>query len=237
MREIRYREIAADLKHRVEAGEFAAGGLLPSEADLTRSYDASRVTIRRALESLREAGLVDSRQGFGWFVAVDRVRQNLAQLSTIERELAERGVVAERQVLDFGFVTANAHVREVLEVEQVLRVRRLNLADGVPFARVTVWCPADLGASLSRADVAARPFYELLPVTIGGATQTIAAALAEPADAKLLEVPVGSPVLRCERVTRDVDGNPVLLSVHVFPAHLTEFVVDLPSPTGLSLVE
>ncbi len=237
MREIRYREIAADLKHRVESGEFAAGRLLPSEADLSRAYDASRVTIRRALESLREEGLVDSRQGFGWFVAVDRVRQNLAQLSTIERQLAERGAVAERQILDFGFVTANAHVREVLGVEQVLRVRRLNLADGVPFARVTVWCPAELGASLSRADVGAHPFYELLPVAIGGATQTIAAALAEAADAKVLEVPVGSPVLRCERVTRDVSGNAVLLSVHVFPAHLTEFVVDLPSPTGLGLVE
>ena len=237
MREIRYREIAADLKGRVEAGEFAAGGILPSEADFTKSYEASRVTIRRALELLRDQGLVDSRQGFGWFVAVDRVRQNLAQLSTIERELAERGVVAERQILDFGFVSANAHVRAVLGVEQVLRVRRLNLADGAPFARVTVWCPAELGASLSRADVAAHPFYELLPVTIGGATQTIGAALAEGADAKLLEVPVGSPVLRCERVTRDVDGNAVLLSVHVFPAHLTEFVVDLPSPAGLNLVE
>jgi GntR family transcriptional regulator len=237
VREIRYREIAADLKGRVEAGEFAAGGILPSEADFTKSYEASRVTIRRALELLRDQGLVDSRQGFGWFVAVDRVRQNLAQLSTIERELAERGVVAERQILDFGFVTANAHVRAVLGVEQVLRVRRLNLADGAPFARVTVWCPADLGASLSRAEVAAHPFYELLPVTIGGATQTIGAALAEGADAKLLEVPVGSPVLRCERVTRDVDGNAVLLSVHVFPAHLTEFVVDLPSPAGLNLVE
>jgi len=237
VREIRYREIAADLKARVEAGEFAAGGVLPSESELTKTYDASRVTIRRALEALRQQGLVDSRQGFGWFVAVDRVPQNLSQLSTIERELAERGVAAERHILDFGFVSANARVREVLGVEQVLRVRRLNLADGVPFARVTVWCPADLGASLSRADVAAHPFYELLPVTIGGATQTIGAALAEAADAKLLEVPVGSPVLRCERVTRDVDGEPVLLSVHVFPAHLTEFVVDLPSPAGLSLVE
>ncbi len=128
-------------------------------------------------------------------------------------------------------------MRGVLGVEQVLRVRRLNLADGSPFARVTVWCPAELGASLSRADVAARPFYELLPVDIGGATQTIGAALAESADANVLEVPLGSPVLRCERVTRDAGGHPVLLSVHVFPAHLTEFVVDLPSSASLSLVE
>ena len=237
MREVRYLEIAADLRKRVEAGEFSAGDVLPSEADLTRAYGASRVTVRRALESLRDGGLIDSRQGFGWFVAVDRVRQSLAQLSTIERDLAERGVVTERQILDFAFVAASAHVRAVLGVDQVLRVRRLNLADGSPFARVTVWCPAELGASLSRADVAARPFYDLLPVEIGGATQTIGAALAESADAKVLAVPVGSPVLRCERVTRDVDEHPVLLSVHVFPAHLTEFVVDLPSPSSLSLVE
>lgn len=237
MREVRYLEIAADLRKRVEAGEFSAGGVLPSEADLTRAYGASRVTVRKALESLREGGLVDSRQGFGWFVAVDRVRQSLAQLSTIERDLAERGVVTERQILDFAFVAASAHVRGVLGVDHVLRVRRLNLADGSPFARVTVWCPAELGASLSRADVAARPFYDLLPVEIGGATQTIGAALAESADANVLAVPVGSPVLRCERVTRDVDDHPVLLSVHIFPAHLTEFVVDLPSPSSLSLVE
>ncbi len=237
MREVRYLEIAADLRKRVEAGEFSAGDVLPSEADLTRAYGASRVTVRRALESLRDGGLIDSRQGFGWFVAVDRVRQSLAQLSTIERDLAERGVVTERQILDFAFVAASAHVRAVLGVDQVLRVRRLNLADGSPFARVTVWCPAELGASLSRADVAARPFYDLLPVEIGGATQTIGAALAESADANVLAVPVGSPVLRCERVTRDVDEHPVLLSVHVFPAHLTEFVVDLPSPSSLSLVE
>lgn len=237
MREVRYLEIAADLRKRVEAGEFSAGGVLPSEADLTRAYGASRVTVRKALESLRDGGLIDSRQGFGWFVAVDRVRQSLAQLSTIERDLAERGVVTERQILDFAFVAASAHVRGVLGVDQVLRVRRLNLADGSPFARVTVWCPAELGASLSRADVAARPFYDLLPVAIGGATQTIGAALAESADANVLAVPLGSPVLRCERVTRDVDDHPVLLSVHVFPAHLTEFVVDLPSPASLSLVE
>lgn len=243
MRTIRYREIAADLKHRVDRGEFGIGRLLPSEAELSAAYDASRVTVRRALEVLREDGILDARQGFGWFVAVDPLRQSLGRLTTVEAQLAEWGMVAERRILEFAFVAADARVRAVLGCDQVLRVGRLNLADGQPFARVTVWCPADLAAELSRADVERAPFYELLPVPLGGATQTIGAAAASPADARLLEVPAGSPVLRCERVTCDEDGRPVLLSVHVFPGHRTEFVVDLPSstqsiaPTGLRLVE
>ena len=73
--------------------------------------------------------------------------------------------------------------------------------------------------------------------------QTIGAAAAGRDDAALLDVPVGSPVLRCERVTNGVDGRPLLVSEHVFPAHRTEFVVDLPhaepsiGPSGLRLVE
>ena len=53
---------------------------------------------------------------------------------------------------------------------------------------------------------------------------------------------MGSPVLRCERITSTPEGRPVLLSEHVFPAHRTEFVVDLPlaeqsiAPSGLRLL-
>lgn len=243
MREIRYRTIAEDLRQRVEAGEFAAGRLLPSESALSAAYAASRITIRKALELLRDEGLVDARQGFGWFVAVDPLRQSLGRLGTIEGQLTASGMTSERRILDFGFAPATPRVAQVLASDVVLEVRRLNLADGAPFARVTVWCPEDLGARLSRADVERAPFYELLPVPLGGAVQTIAAALASPDDAALLEIPEGSPVLRCERTTSDDTGRPVLLSEHVFPGHRTEFVVDLPSaaasmaPSGLRLVE
>ena len=243
VREIRYRNIADDLRRRVEAGEFAAGRLLPSESELSAAYAASRITIRKALELLRDEGLVDARQGFGWFAAVDPLRQALGRLGTIEAQLTASGVTSARRILDFRFVRASPRVRQVLGARTVLEVRRLNLADGAPFARVTVWCPEELGAQLSRADVERAPFYELLPVPLGGAVQTIAAALAEPDDAALLEIPPGSPVLRCERITSDASGRPVLVSEHVFPGHRTEFVVDLPSsersiaPTGLRLVE
>ena len=83
----------------------------------------------------------------------------------------------------------------------------------------------------------------MLAVPLGGATQTIGAAVASASEAELLHVKVGSPLLRCERVTRSQAGVPVLLSEHLFPAHLTVFEVDLPhveasiAPTGLRLVE
>jgi GntR family transcriptional regulator len=243
VRTVRYREIADDLTARLRAGELAGGRLLPSEASLCLRYGASRVTVRRALEVLRAEGLVDSRQGFGWFVAGDPVRQTLGHLATIESQLAASGVVAERRVLDFAFVTAAPMVAAVLGPGTVLEVRRLNLADGEPFARVTVWCPERLGTDLSRTDVERSPFYELLPVVLGGATQTIGAAAADAADAEVLGIPVGSPVLRCRRVTTSDRGEVVLLSEHVFPAHRTEFVVDLPrsepsiAPSGLRLVD
>lgn len=243
MRRTRYQEIADELRTRLGSGELGPSRLLPSESDLSHDYGASRVTVRRALELLRDEGLVDSRQGFGWFVAADPVRQALGRLGTIESQLAAEGVHSERRVLDFRFVTAPPRVHQVLGAETVLRVRRLNLADGEPFALVTVWCPERYGAELSRSDVARSPFYELLGIDLGGAVQTIGAAAASAHDAELLGVPVGSPVLRCERITSSDAGEAVLVSEHVFPAHLTEFVVDLPhadasiAPNGLRLVE
>ena len=244
MRRIRYQEIAGELRRLATAGP--AGSLLPSESELSARFGVSRVTVRRALELVRDEGLIAARQGFGWFVAGEPVRQRLEHLGTIEDQLESEGRRAERKVLEFAFVSPPDHVRQLLALddsEQVLRVLRVNLADGEPFAIVTVWCPAEVGQSLSRADVERRPFYELLDVPLRGATQTIGADAAGAAEADRLHVPVGAPVLRCRRVTTDTSGRPVLVSEHVYPAHRTEFVVDLPlaepstTPAGLRLVQ
>jgi GntR family transcriptional regulator len=242
-RSIRYREIADTLRDRIESGVFGAGQVLPSEAALSREFSASRVTIRKALELLRDDDLISSRQGAGWFVAVDPLRQSLGRLGTIEAQLNASKRTSERDIYGFGFTDAPEWVADILGSASVLEVRRRNLADGQPFARVTVWVPHEVGQHLSRAQVEASPFYEVLGAELGGATQTIGAAIISEGDAGLLDVPAGSPVLVCTRVTADVEGLPVLVSEHVFPAHLTEFVVDLPhvagsmAASGLRLVE
>ena len=63
-----YRMIAADLRAKIESGELAPGGLLPSEAELTSQYGVSRGTARQAFFELQVAGLIDAVQGKGRFV-------------------------------------------------------------------------------------------------------------------------------------------------------------------------
>jgi len=241
MRRIRYQEIADDLRLRALAA--SPGSLLPSESELSAEFSASRVTVRRALELVRDDGLISARQGFGWIVSTEPIRQSLERLGTIESHVETSGRDAARKVIEFSFESPPPHVRELLGSGKVLRVQRLNLADGEPFAVVTVWCPAEIGQQFSMADVEQRPFYELIDVELRGATQTIGADSAEQPAADLLGVPVGSPLLRCRRVTTDRSGKPVLVSEHLFPAHRTEFVVELPydepsvTPAGLRLVE
>jgi len=230
----KYQAIAVEIERRIAEDEYTSGGLLPSESGLSSEFEVSRVTVRRALEQVRSHRLVEARQGVGWYVSTGPFRQSLDQLDTIEQQLREAGAVPERRIIDFAFTDGTERVREVLGVQRVLEVRRINLADGQPFARVTVWCPENLGSVLSRKDVEVKPFYELIDAKLGGAEQTVGAAAATAADAELLGVEVGSPVLVCERITRTIEGEAVLVSEQVYPGHRTVFAVDLPhqGPNG-----
>ena len=232
---VRYLDVADALRARLASGEYGPGGALESEADLGRELAASRVTVRRALELLRSEGLVSSRRGSGWFVALDPVRQPLGRVTTVEAALEAAGALPERRVLEFGFEHASAEVAAALDLApggDVLRVRRLSLADGEPFAIVTVWVSGELGAHLSRSEVERATFYDLLPlrgVELGRATQTIGADLATDDDANLLGVAPSAPLLVCSRVTRDAAGAPVLVSEHRYPASRTHFEIEFPS--------
>ena len=240
-RDFRYLSVAAELRAELAGNGSPAGQLLASEADLATAHGVSRVTIRKALSQLKGEGLIDSRQGFGWYAIATPLRQTLAELTTIEAQISAAGRTAERRILTFAFVPAPPRPAAVLGSAGVLEFSRLNLSDNRAFARVTVWVPEALAADLSRRAVEDRPLHELLGVELGGATQTITAVGASTTDAQLLQLPEGSPLLHCERTTTDRAGTPILLSEAVFNPLVTEFVAELPAlghvePSGLRMI-
>jgi GntR family transcriptional regulator len=235
---VRYLDLADALRARLATGRVSPGGALPGEVDLATEYGTSRVTVRRALDLLRREGLVTSRRGAGWFVALDPVRQPLGRVTTIEAAVEAAGARPSRRILGFGFVDAPADVAAALEIEtgaEVLRVERCNLADDRPFALVVVWVRGDLGADVSRADVEHVPFYDLLPlrgVELGTVHQTIGAEVASRSAAARLDTEAGAALLVARRVTRERDGTAVLYSEHRYPADRTTLEIDFSLNTG-----
>ncbi|WP_298212527.1 GntR family transcriptional regulator [Ferrimicrobium sp.] len=249
MRVPRYSSVAESIRAEISSADFRAGDLLPSEADLGSRFGVSRITVRKALEVLRGEGLVESQQGRGWVVKRAPLRQILGEFATIEHQLEEIGVVPQRRIIASRVITATGRLEEILGGGELLEVTRVNLADGSPFAKVTVWVPSYLGKGLSIADLEHRSFYELLSAShvlrrpLKRAVQTIAGVSIAGADADLLKVVPGVPGLLCERITFDEGDHPILFSRSLFPASMAVFEIELTSaldsvtPTGLRLME
>lgn len=224
----RYQQIAAALRERIRDGEFERGQVLPTEREFCDAYESSRLTIRRALAILRDEGLLQSRRGFGWFVSTQPLEHRLSRLGSIEQQVELTGRLPRREVRHFGFEPAIGAIREILEVDEVLRISQLNRAEHEVLAHSTAWVPTALAEDLTLEQVTtASSLYDLLPIEIHGARQRISARAASEEDAQLLGTPLGAPCLHSERVAYSLDGRPAVYTVAVFAAHRTEFVVEL----------
>ena len=226
-RQYRYVAIADEIRARVDSGSLETGSLLPTELELADAYDASRVTIRKALQSLRDAGIVEPRRGYGWSVIRRPIRRTLA-IGGYEEPLTRAGIDVERRVLDFALVDADEQVRATLHSDRVLYIKRITVADGTPVADISIWIPEEAAQHITPAALRDGSVYDVLPGAVGRTVQSIAARLPTEDEARTLGIPPGTPVLFSQRVSEDEAGRPVLLAHLVYPANVMEFVVEVP---------
>src|SRR6185437_380380 len=103
---VKYAAIIAELEQAIADGELAPGDRLPAERALAEAHGVSRMTVRRALESLESRGLLRrsiGRNG-GSFVARPKLERDLGTFSGLSEQLARQGVVAGARVLSAGEV-------------------------------------------------------------------------------------------------------------------------------------
>ena len=203
-----YEQLADTLSDRMGV-ELAPGDLLPSEREMCGRYGISRTTVRQAMAELERRGLVVRRHGKGTFVAARSAdATNLMQSYSFTQQMREAGRVPRTDVLFFGRVEATAEVARMLGLrlgDPTFELQRLRSADAVPMMVERTYLPVVPFLSLYLELLEAKPLYELMEgefgQTIRVAEEEFCASLARPADAELLGVPVGSPVLDLTRVT------------------------------------
>jgi GntR family transcriptional regulator len=196
-------------------GSMAAGSAVPGERELARRYATSRTTIRQALAELVIEGRLRRVHGRGTFVAQPKVAQPL-ELAGYTEEMRAHGLSPRTQILGTGYQPAGQELSLLLGIRpggRVLRISRLRHADGEPMSIDTSYLAARRFPGLRRKLGRDGSLYETLAagygVELAEAEETIETVLASPADARLLGVDAGLPLLLLSRRAFDTAGTPV----------------------------
>ncbi|MFK4144907.1 GntR family transcriptional regulator [Streptomyces sp. NPDC004065] len=217
-----YHQLAQQLQAAIERGRLAPGDLLGNEIDLSVRLGLSRPTVRQAIQSLVDKGLLVRRRGVGTQVVHSRVRRPL-ELSSLYDDLEKAGQAPGTRVLRDEPVPATAEVAAALGVPEGAEVRlleRLRLTHGRPVAFLVNHLPATLiDAGTDRLE--STGLYRLLRaagITLHSARQTIGARAATAAEAALLAEKEGAALLTMHRTAYDDTGRAVEYGTHIYRA-------------------
>src|SRR5215467_16127686 len=191
------------------------GQAIPSERRLCEQLGVSRLTLRAALDDLVREGHLTRRHGSGTYVSRPKIAQPLT-LTSFSEDMRRRGMVPGSHTLELAVMPAGARLGRRLQLspeDQVVRVKRLRLADGEPMALEVLHVPAVIVPGLTQADLENRSFYELLAerygIVIASGTQTIEPTVTNEEESEALGVPLHSPAFLFERTTLNDAGRPI----------------------------
>jgi GntR family transcriptional regulator len=192
------------------------------------------MTVRHGLDLLERRGLIYRRHGVGTFVSEPKLVQNAVRLTGFFEQTLGQGFVPQSKVLRARQLASGRLLARALDIrvgQAVYEIVRLRSARGVPVVLETSNFPAARFSGLLGFDLARASIYRLMDEHFGGrpveADQSIEAIAVDPADAELLQIPTGSPVMRLERLARDVTGRPVEHAIDIYRADRSRFTTSL----------
>ena len=236
-----HEQISSWLRGEIDLGHLVADAQLPSEHELTERFGVSRVTVRRALQTLEADGLIYRRQGLGSFVCDRRVPSGLVRLTDFAQDVGRAGLVARSTVLHRATEPCPPEVAERLGVEpgrSVLRLDRLRLGDDHPLAMDRTWLTPFYAQLLEAHDLTEETIYRVLereygiPVLSG--RYRITASSADAAVAGALGIRPGAPVLVIERTSRTVGEHPVYFQRRFYRSDRMAYELELSRDSSIS---
>lgn len=253
-----YRQIADDLRRKIEAGDYEPGQQLPTEDVLMEEYGASRSTVRGAVRELATLSLVDTQHGRGTFVTKP-VLPTVTTLTSDPKtgsgggeglvytaEVARSGRVATTGPTLVGEKAAEGAVADTLKIPEgsILIIRHeQRFVDGEPWSLQTSYYPKTLAEWAPRLQEAA-PIEEgtvAYLITCGfrqvGYRDGIEVRAPDPSESEFFGLGDGRvQVVEIYRVAFDQEQRRIRLTITVYRADRNRFVInvgEVPDRKGL----
>lgn len=214
-----YQRFRDHLIEQIANNHWRAGAAIPPEAVLSTQYQLSTGTVRKAIEALVGEGILERQQGRGTFVRRPKFQSSLFRCFRFQGPGGECQLPQSR-ILSVKPVKAPLSVSEVLGLAAdapVICIVRVHVLDTGPVLAEEIWLPRErfqalLDVDLTRQGLLLYPTYEeVCGQVVASAEEALTAESIDDVWARWLQVPVGSPVMVIERLTRDYAGQPLEL--------------------------
>jgi GntR family transcriptional regulator len=229
-----YQRLRDDMRSDI-GRRWRPGDAIPPEAELAKKYGVALGTMRKALDLLVTDGLLERFQGRGTFVRRANFNASLFRFFRFQSVEGERRIpesrIIRRQVLRAP--SAVAQSLRLVERTEVIRLNRLRFVDEAPVLLEDIWLPKAKFEALLRIETIAYgnllyPMYEKhCGQIVASAEETLTVEALDGADAKLMRMRSGSPVIVIERTAFDFDRVPIEWRRSRGPAHQYRYHVEI----------
>lgn len=228
-------QINNDLREAIKAGTWGVGELFPNDKQLMEKYGVSSVTVRRAVAELVHEGLLERVPGKGTFVKRVIMEEVRGRLTGFFEEMRAKGVHPSAEILQAVAVDSSRDYRDLPQLKvfketKLMMMERVHKMDDQPVIFIRSFLPFHIGSQLVNYDLCNRGFYEVfeeeLGILVDEAEQVISTALAEPKQAKVLQIPTKTPLLIVERTTY-ASGNPIEFAINAYRSDRYKYRVHL----------
>lgn len=235
MQEAKFKRVAAVLKQRVEDGIYGTKQKLPSEYDLADEFKVSRLTVRKAIESLIEAQILVKSRGKGTYVMdTPKVESGRLGLQGFTEASEAYGKKSHTEVLLFKKVLhPSDEVLQALQMktatkESIYELVRRRYWNDDPMTIEQIYIPETLVAGKSADDFTGSLFAIIEQhEPIMYSNQEIEAMLTDKRIGELMKIPVDSPLLKVQSITYTADAKPIFFDNSYYRADKYRFKTTL----------
>ncbi|MGG5309309.1 GntR family transcriptional regulator [Enterococcus pernyi] len=215
----KYEEISNVLRDRIRSKKYPPNSFLPNQVDLVEEFNASRMTIKKAINILAMEGLVYSQRGSGTkilshpYLNKDTSPANEYEGLSLQMKRRQRSLTS--QIIQFDVEFPNAFIQErlMIDAEQpVYNIHRLRILDDEPYILEHTFMPVQLVPGLKKEHLLSSIYdylHKELNVHFAGAYRAISADKSSAFDQQYLNCAETDPVLEVQQVVYLKDGQPI----------------------------
>jgi GntR family transcriptional regulator len=220
------------MRRRIETKHWLPGEKISTLVELEREFQVARVTIRQAIDILREEGLLNSQQGRGTFVAETPVSRHWFKLATSWDVLVDtiKDNVLKRIKVSNPPLLPKLHEDEGGLAPKYVFMRSVQFKDGEPYGIVNLHLAEDIfqrAPEKFRQHPALSVLAGLKDIDVHDAHQTVVIGSADPVTADFLHIGLGAPIAECRCLVIDGKGVAIYVADIIYRSDAIKLHIDL----------